>query len=169
MLPSLIARLLVGRDTLSSPDIILFSLELFVCCLAYHGSSGDSLLLLIFSDVVSVTHQESPHYITKTCPCNEHPLTPHFYIVKLGFTGVYIIFLFLLQNIGCGYSLEPRTHNLCFEQKNETLQKNYIENYHFYCRENRCKLHGRDFVMKFVEFVNTSSSIYHGTFDYLFV
>ena len=29
--------------------------------------------------------------ITKTCPCNEHPLTPHFYIVKLGFTGVYII------------------------------------------------------------------------------
>ena len=36
------------------------------------------------------------HCIMKTCPCNEHPLTPHFYIVKLGFTGVYIIFLFLL-------------------------------------------------------------------------
>ena len=34
--------------------------------------------------------------IMKTCPCNEHPLTPHFYIGKLGFTGVYIIFLFLL-------------------------------------------------------------------------
>ena len=46
-------------------------------------------------------------YITKTSPCNEHPLTPHFYIVKLGFTGVYIFFLFLLQNIDCGYSLEP--------------------------------------------------------------
>ena len=45
--------------------------------------------------------------IMKTCPCNEHPLTPHFYIVKLGFTGVYIIFLFLLKNIDCGYSLEP--------------------------------------------------------------
>ena len=28
-------------------------------------------------------------------PCNLHPLTPHFYIVKLEFTGVYIIFLFL--------------------------------------------------------------------------
>ena len=27
--------------------------------------------------------------------------------VKLGFTGVYIFFLFLLQNIDCGYSLEP--------------------------------------------------------------
>ena len=34
--------------------------------------------------------------IMKTSPCNEHPLTPHFYKVKLGFTGVYIIFLFLL-------------------------------------------------------------------------
>ena len=35
-------------------------------------------------------------------------MKPHFYIVKLGFTVVYIIFfLFLLKNIDCGYSLEP--------------------------------------------------------------
>ena len=34
------------------------------------------------------------------------PPKPHFYIVKLGFTGVYIIFLILLKNIYCGYSLE---------------------------------------------------------------
>ena len=34
-------------------------------------------------------------FIMQTCPCNEHPLTPHFFIVKLGFTGVYTIFLFL--------------------------------------------------------------------------
>ena len=31
--------------------------------------------------------------ITKTCLYNFDPLKPHFYIVKLGFTGVYIIFL----------------------------------------------------------------------------
>ena len=31
--------------------------------------------------------------ITKTCLYNIEPLKPHFYIVKLGFTGVYIIFL----------------------------------------------------------------------------
>ena len=31
-----------------------------------------------------------------TSPCDLYPLVPHFYIVKLGFTGVYIIFLFLL-------------------------------------------------------------------------
>ena len=36
------------------------------------------------------------HYITVTCPCNEDPLTPHFYIVELGLTVVYITFLFLL-------------------------------------------------------------------------
>ena len=37
------------------------------------------------------------------------PLKPNFYIhvVKLGFTGVYIIFLISAQNIDCGYSLEP--------------------------------------------------------------
>ena len=28
-------------------------------------------------------------------------------MVKLGFTGVYIIFLISAQNIDCGYSLEP--------------------------------------------------------------
>ena len=46
-------------------------------------------------------------YITKTYLCNFDPLKPHFYIVKLGFTGVYIIFLISDQNIDCGYSLEP--------------------------------------------------------------
>ena len=51
-------------------------------------SSGTSLdEVLLFFHIV---------YIMITCPCNEHPLTPHFYIVKLGFTGIYVIFLFLL-------------------------------------------------------------------------
>ena len=44
--------------------------------------------------------------ITKTYLYNFDPLKPHFYIVKLGFTGVYIIFLISAQNIDCGYSLE---------------------------------------------------------------
>ena len=46
-------------------------------------------------------------YITKTRLYNFDPLEPHFYIVKLGFTGVCIIFLISAQNIDCGYSLEP--------------------------------------------------------------
>ena len=45
--------------------------------------------------------------IRKTCPYNVYPLEPHFYIAKLGYAGVYLFFLFLLQNIDCGYSLEP--------------------------------------------------------------
>ena len=33
-------------------------------------------------------------HITKTSPYYEHPLTPHFYIVNLGFTGVYFFLIF---------------------------------------------------------------------------
>ena len=35
------------------------------------------------------------------------PLKPHFYLVKLGCAGVNLLFIFLLQNIDRGYSLEP--------------------------------------------------------------
>ena len=73
-------------------------------------------------------------YITKTCLYNFDPLE-HFYIEKLGFTGVYIIFLIFAQNIDCEYSLAEAvltsTHNLCFEQKYEkkmsdVLSKNFL-------------------------------------------
>ena len=51
--------------------------------------------------------------VTKT------PITPHLYIVKLGFTEGIHNFLIFAQNIDCGYALEPPQciHNLCFEQK----------------------------------------------------
>ena len=42
----------------------------------------------------------------KNMPIQFDPLNPHFYKVKMGFTGIYIFFLFLLNNIDCGYSLE---------------------------------------------------------------
>ena len=45
--------------------------------------------------------------IMPTRPCNVNPLIPHYYIEKLGCTGVYIIILFLLKTIDCGYSVEP--------------------------------------------------------------
>ena len=47
--------------------------------------------------------------ITKTCLYNVDPLKPQFYIhvIKLRFTGVYIIFLIFALNVDCGYSLEP--------------------------------------------------------------
>ena len=47
-------------------------------------------------------------YITKTYLYNFDSLKPHFYIVKLGFAGVQVIFLISAQNMDCGDSLEPR-------------------------------------------------------------
>ena len=79
-------------------------------------------------------------FITKTRLYKFDPLKPHFYIVKLGFTEVYIIFLILLKNIDCGCSLEPphlieavltSTHNLCFEQKYGKYQNFLFENVPF--------------------------------------
>ena len=65
-------------------------------------------------------------------------LTP-FYIVKLGFTGIYNIFLISAQNIECGYLLEPPRRggpneypNLWFEQKQEKYQNFLSENFHFF-------------------------------------
>ena len=75
------------------------------------------------------------------------PLNPTIYIVKLGFTGVYIIFLISAQNIDCGYSLEPprrggsneylqavltSTHNLCLEQKYEKYKNFYVKIFLFW-------------------------------------
>ena len=44
--------------------------------------------------------------IMVTYPCNFHPLAHHFYIVKLGFTMVYI-FSYFCSKTDSGYSLEP--------------------------------------------------------------
>ena len=57
--------------------------------------------------------------ITKTCLYNFDPLKPHFYIIKLGFRGVYIIFLIS--------AVLMSTHNLCFEQKYEKYQNFYLK------------------------------------------
>ena len=45
--------------------------------------------------------------ITKTYLYNFDSFKPHLYIVKLGITGLYIIFHISAQNIDFGYSLEP--------------------------------------------------------------
>ena len=67
------------------------------------------LVLLISFNFVYRTNLVS---ITKTYLYNFDPLKPHFYtvIVLYSYTwggGYTLFFLFLLKNIGCGYSLEP--------------------------------------------------------------
>ena len=60
-------------------------------------------ILIVFT---AKEYISSIYFITKTCLYNFDPLKPHFHTVKLGFIGVYIIFLISAQNIDCGYSLE---------------------------------------------------------------
>ena len=78
--------------------------------------------------------------ITKTCQYkfDPPPLKPHFYIVKLGFTGVYIIFLISARNIDCGYSLEPPRRGgsneypqSMFKQKYEKYRSFLSQNFQF--------------------------------------
>ena len=45
-------------------------------------------------EVLSMEPRRRSRLIRITCPCDIYPLTPHFYIVKLGFTGVFIFSYF---------------------------------------------------------------------------
>ena len=65
-----------------------------------------------------------PGYIRKTYLYNFDPLKPHFYIVKLGFIGLYIIFLISAQKhrLWVLVRTASSTHNLYFEQKYEKYQ-----------------------------------------------
>ena len=67
--------------------------------------------------------------ITKTYLYNVDPLKPHFYIVKLGFTGVYIIFIISAQKV------LTSTHNLCFEQKYEKISVFFFLKIFIFCCE----------------------------------
>ena len=73
--------------------------------------------------------------ITKRCLYNFDPLKPHFYIVKLGFTGVYIIFLISAQKhrlwvlVRTGEAVLTSIHKLCFEQKYEKYQNFYLKTF----------------------------------------
>ena len=84
----------------------------FICC-------SSSLFVRLWLNVASVLYL---FVIKTTYLYNCDPIKPHFYIVKLEFTGVQITFLMSAQNIDCGYSLEPSTRNLCFEQIYEKCQ-----------------------------------------------
>ena len=57
-------------------------------------------------DLSFLYQNEKMKAITKTGLYNFEPLKPHFYIVKLGFTGVYIIFLISALNPRQGGSNE---------------------------------------------------------------
>ena len=72
------------------------TLEYFV----FGFKSTDKFCLAKAMSVETITEMrdlDKPYIITKTCLYNVDSLKPHFYIVKLGFTGLYIIFLISVQ------------------------------------------------------------------------
>ena len=110
-------ELVADATFLSPPSPRLSATLLSVRCESYSNAKKHTLDCFILScQLWNHGHHnwteigrggEPKLFIMLTCPCNEDPFTPYFYIVKLGFTGVYITFLFLLLNIDCRYSLEP--------------------------------------------------------------
>ena len=74
------------------------------------------VIWFLWHDVIhwkTATSYDKPSSLTLREDCNSgtRNLTLpsiKFYIEKLGYAGVYLFFSFLLQNIDCGYSLEPQ-------------------------------------------------------------
>ena len=64
------------------------------------------------------------------------PFTPYFYIVKVRFTGVFIIFFyFCSKTYIAGEAVLTCIHNICFEQKYEHSKTISTENCPFYSSE----------------------------------
>ena len=104
------------QDTLSTPTKLVTEYskhdgKLLIWTIS-HGIPNNydaTKLLTAKIDATShkMTHQEN-------MLCNVYPLKPLFYIVKLGFMGVYLFYLFLIQN----------------------KKKNSFEIFNFYSRKN---------------------------------
>ena len=95
-----------------------------------------------FSDEMTSPSSVCYLHITKTCLglYNFDPLKPHFYIIKLGFTGVYVTRIFLISAQKRTLWVLVRTdaaavltsiHNLCSEQKYKKYQIYLSENFQF--------------------------------------
>ena len=86
---------LVEEMDVSLPYIYVVNIQTYMTVQTLRGLKcgsnciGSWVHLLVLMHLVSI--------ITKTCFYTFDPLKPHFYIVKLGFTGVYIIFLISTQ------------------------------------------------------------------------
>ena len=92
----------------------------------------------------------------KTCLYSFDSLMPHFYTVKLGFTGVYINFLisaqkhrlWVLFRTALLRQLLTSIHNVCIEQKYENLRIfHHSESFHFLVVKSSVYLNKRVFVM----------------------
>ena len=90
LLPLILHKELIVSASLTTTEFFTFSF----CFLVF-------FFFLLYSAVYCADKDVFPFPaskdITKTCLYNFDPLKPHFYVVKLGFTGVYIFFLISVQ------------------------------------------------------------------------
>ena len=111
-----------------------------------------------------------PPCITKTRLYSFDPLKPHFYTVKRGFTGVYIIFLISAQKhrlwvlVRTASVLLTSTYNLRFEQKYEKYQTFYLKNFHFLVVKFSIYLDRCVFKMNHGSFISRLQLIRRGSF-----
>ena len=94
--------------------LILYIFDVLRC---HHIKSNDCGLRVTRNPPKMCARNSSGKHVREIYTKCTH-FNPTFIFAKLGFAGVYRFFLFLLQNIDCGYSLEPpRLINQYFEQK----------------------------------------------------
>ena len=87
-------------------------------------------------------------YIRITCPCGLYPIRPHFNIVKVGCTWVYIFLIFALKHrLWVNEAVLMCTHNQCFTAKIRKILEFFIRKTKFYSHEILLYIHGRVFVM----------------------
>ena len=75
------------------------------------------------------TNLVAPVTITKTYLYNFDPLKPHFYIVKLGFIGVYIIFLISARK----HRLWVLVRTASLSRHMKTIEIFYVKIFIFWC------------------------------------
>ena len=80
--------------------------------------------------------------------------------MKLGFTGVYIIFLISAKKHRLWVHVRTGTHNLCFEKKYEEYQNLLSENFHFLVVKFSVYLNRHVFLMYLLYKVWTSQFYY---------
>ena len=113
------------------------------------------IYLFILSNFTSVFIQS----ITKTCLYNFDPLKRHFYTVKLGFTGVNIIFLISAQKHRLWVLVRTASneyHKPCFQKKKKKkkkYQKFLYENFHFLVVKCSIYLNRRVLTMAYIHVV----------------
>ena len=93
-----------------------------------------ALTALLSQLSLSVGYENGSHH--ENMPIQFWSPLPHFYIVKLGFTVVYISFLISAKQNRLWVLFRTEavltcTHNLCFEHKYENYQKFYLKTFIF--------------------------------------